>query len=176
MTKLFKKAAIALAAGSMAAAAPASATIFEYEMTNGDILTIDNEAGTGTWKGNGIDVSFSGPELTGFQGGATPNFMFTLANMTGTRTINGTDYTPTTVNGNRTHPWMLKSAGNGSKINLWSWWGDPVVAGDYVKHIGQYTATEVPAPGMLGLFGLALVAFGIGRRNRKPRNLKAATV
>lgn len=166
MGKLHKQAAIALAASSMAFAAPASATIFEYEMTNGDVLTIDTDQQSGTWKGKKIDVAFSDPSLANFQGGAKPSFSYTLANMTGFRNIGGKSFTPTTVNGNRTHPWMLKTASN-NRINLWSWWGDPVVAGDYVKKIGGFTATEVPAPGMLGLFGLALVALGFGRRRRK---------
>lgn len=161
-----KHAAIALAAGSMAATAPASATIFEYEMTNGDVLTIDSDQASGTWKGKNIDVAFSDPSLANFKGGAKPSFSFTLANMTGFRNIRGTAYEPTTVNGNRTHPWMLKTAG-GNRINLWSWWGDPVIAGDYVRKIGGFKATEVPAPGMLALFGLALVALGLGRRRRK---------
>ena len=50
MKSLFKHAAIALAAGGMVAAAPASATIFEYEMSNGDVMTIDNETGQTTQK------------------------------------------------------------------------------------------------------------------------------
>ncbi len=165
MTKLAKTAAIALAAGSMMAAAPASAAIFEYEMTNGDVMTIDTDAKTGTWVGNNIDVAFAGEELGAFQGGENPSFSFTLSEMTGTRNIRGTDYTPTTVNGNRTHPWMLKTNRDG-RINLWSWWGDPVIAGDYVKKVGDYRVIDVPAPGMLGLFGLALVALGLGRRRR----------
>ena len=85
--------------------------------------------------------------------------------MSGTRTIRGRDYTPTRRNGNRFHPWMMKTTGNGS-INLWSWWGSPVIAGDYVRRVDDYRVVDVPAPGMLGLFGLALVALGLGRRRR----------
>lgn len=167
MRKFTKHAAVAIAASTMAVAAPASATIFEYEMTNGDILTIDNEAGTGTWVGNNIDVAFAGSDMIGFQGGSNPSFSFTLTEMTGTRVIGGQEYTPTRTNGSRFHPWMMKSTGNNNnKINLWSWWGDPVVAGDYIKKIGDTRIVDVPAPGMLALLGLALAAIGFGRRRR----------
>ena len=60
---------------------------------------------------------------------------------------------------------MMKTTSSGA-INLWSWWGDPVIAGDYVRRIDDYSVVDVPAPGMLGLFGLALVALGFGRRRR----------
>ena len=43
MKSLTKHAAIALAAGAMVTAAPASATIFEYTFTNGDVMTIEVE-------------------------------------------------------------------------------------------------------------------------------------
>jgi len=146
-------------------AAPASATIFEYEMTDGDIVTINTEAGTGSWKGSDIDTEFTG-DFSGFTGGRNPSFMFTLATLTGTREIGGQIYTPTNQNGGRTHPFMLKSKNNGTKLNLWSWWGDPVVAGDYVRKIAGFRVVDVPAPGMLGLFSLALIALGFGRRRR----------
>ena len=170
MKNALKTAAIAMAATTMVAAAPASAAIFEYEMSDGDILTIDTDNGTGTWIGDDMNVSFEGDDLRSFQGGANPSFSFTLTNMTGTRTIRGVDYTPTRQNGNRFHPWMMKTTNSG-RINLWSWWGDPVVAGDYVRGIRDFRVVDVPAPGVLGLFGLALVALGFGRRRRR---LKAA--
>lgn len=166
MAKMMKKAAIAFAATTMVAAAPASATIYEYEMTNGDILTIDTEKKSGTWKGRKIDVQFAGDDLANFPGGATPTFSHTLTSMTGTRTIWGKDFTPTRINGSRYHDWMMKSASR-NRINLWSWWGDPVIAGDYVKYIAKYRVIEVPAPGMLALFALALAALGVGRRRRR---------
>lgn len=170
MKTMFKTAAIAMAATATLAAAPASATIFEYDMSDGDILTINTDTGTGTWIGDDMNVAFAGDELKSFQGGDNPSFMFTLSSMTGTRTIHGVDYTPTRQNGSRFHPWMLKTASN-NRINLWSWWGNPVVAGDYVRGISDFRVVDVPAPGVLGLFGLALVALGFGRRRRR---IKAA--
>ena len=134
-------------------------------MNDGDIVTINTETGTGSWKGSDIDTEFTG-DFSGFTGGATPSFMFTLTTLTGERIIRGETYTPTNVNGTRTHPFMLKSKHGGTKLNLWSWWGDPVVSGDYVRKIAGYRVVDVPAPGALGLFGLALIALGFGRRRR----------
>lgn len=165
MAKWIKATALALAATGAVAAAPASATIFEYEMTDGDIVTINTENGTGSWVGSDIDTQFTG-DFSGFTGGRNPSFMFTLTTLTGTREIRGQTFTPTNRNGNRTHPFMLKSQNKNRSLNLWSWWGDPVVAGDYVRKIKNFRVVDVPAPGMLGLFALALMALGFGRRRR----------
>ncbi len=163
-------AAIALAASTMAASAPASATIFEYTMTNGDVLAINTANGTGSWTGEAIKTSFTG-DFSSFTGGANPSFKFTLGSLTGTRKINGKTFTPTNVNGSKSHPYMLKTQGQ-NKVNLWAWWTNPhssKIFGDYVKTIGEYKVyppVDVPAPGALGLFGLALIALGFGRRRR----------
>jgi hypothetical protein len=166
-----KNTALAIAAAGMIAAAPASATVFEYTMTNGDIVTIDTANGSGTWKGASIDKTFTG-DFSSFQGGPTPSFMGELSSLTGTRIINGKTVTATTQNGNRFHPFMLKTKDNGMKFNLWAWWGDPVISGDYIQKIGSFKVVppvDVPAPGALGLFGLALVALGFGRRRRREK-------
>ena len=168
MANGIKTAALAVAATGAVLSAPASATIFEYTMNDGDVLQIDTANGTGAWKGDDIDTTFTG-DFSQFQGGRNPSFSFTLASLDGTRIIRGETFTPTNRNGDRTHPFMLKSNNNGHKVNLWSWWGDPVVAGDYIRKIVAYEVTpptEVPAPGVLGLFGLALIALGFGRRRR----------
>lgn len=162
MAKFYKAAAIAIAATTMAAAAPASATIFEYEFTNGDVLTIDTDTASGTWVGDKIDASFTSPDLAGFEGGETPSFMAILSSLDGTRIINGV----ATTDNDTTH--MQKLVFNGTdNVNLWSHWGDPITGGDYVRTISNFSVAEVPAPGMLGLFGLALAALGLGWRRRK---------
>jgi len=165
-----KTAAIALAASSMAAAAPASATIFEYTMNDGDVLTINTAKGKGSWIGDDIKTKFTG-DFSNFKGGANPSFKFTLTSLTGSRDIKGLKFKPTNRNGNRYHPYMLKTQ-NHNKVNLWAWWTNPhssKIYGDYVRKIVGYHVvppTDVPAPGVLGLFALALMALGFGRRRR----------
>lgn len=166
MANWIKTTAIALAASGAVMAAPASATVFEYTMKSGDTLIIDTENGTGSWKGNKIDATFTG-DFSGFQGGANPSFMFTLSSLEGTRIVKGKTVEATNKLGNNVYKQKLKT-GNGNTVNLWTWWGDPVVSGDYVRKIAGFKIIphEVPAPGVLGLFSLALIALGFGRRRR----------
>ena len=168
MASWIKHTALALAVTGAIAATPASATIFEYTMDDGDVLTIDTVNGTGSWVGDDINTSFTG-DFSNFQGGASPSFSFTLSSLTGTRDINGRSAAPTNRRGNLTHPFMLLTQGN-DNVNLWSWWGNPVTGGDYVRRIAHYSATpptHVPAPGVLGLLAMALIALGFGRRRRR---------
>ena len=88
--------------------------------------------------------------------------MATLTSITGTRIINGQTVD---ISANPRHPEMLKTKEGGTKWNLWANWGDPIIGGDFIRKNTGYT--EVPAPGMLDLFGLALAAIGLGRRRRK---------
>ncbi len=164
MARHTKSVAAAIALATLTAGAPASATIFQYDMTNGDVLTIDTEAQSGSWKGAGIDATFTSPDFANFQGGENPRFAATLTSLDGTRIINGVAYTDNPKNINTTHPQKLYARGN--DFNLWAWWGDPIRGGDYIKKIGGFTATEVPAPSMLALLAIALAALGFGRRRR----------
>ncbi len=155
-----------IAAGTMTIAAPASATIFEYGFNNGDVLTINTETQSATWVGATIDTSMTSPDFANFTGGANPNFMATLTSLDGTRIINGVTYTDNPLYIDTTHPQKLIGTGN-SVFNLWAWWGDPIKGGDYKRGISSYSATEVPAPGMLGLFGLGLAALGFRTARRR---------
>ena len=141
---------------------PASAALFTYNQTNGDVLTIDNQSGIGTLKGANINTTFTSDDFKTFQGGAKPSgLMFILATLDGTRTVGGVAYAD---NPSHTQKLLFESRG---RVNLWSYWGNPVVAGDYITTIGSYTPpTPVPAPGILGLFGLGLAGLAFGRRRK----------
>lgn len=146
---------------------PASAALFTYSTTSGT-LTIDNVSGIGTLKDAAVNATFTSPDFLGFQGGTQPatttNLTFVLTALTGTRIINGVSYTP-----NPQHQQVLKLYTTNA-INLWSNWGNPAVGGDYVTYITGYTppkpGTPVPAPGILGLFGLGMVGLAFGRRRK----------
>lgn len=170
MKNIFKKSMIVAACGSVALAvsSPASAALYTYTQTNGDILTIDSTSNSGSLKGSNIDVTFTSSAFANFNGGANPSGMFNLDTLEGTRTVRGTAYTD-----NPSHQQVLKFLNGGTKVNLWSWWGNPIVAGDYITYVADYTppstssgGTPVPAPGILGLLALALAGLGFSRRRR----------
>ena len=163
MNTFTKTAAIAIAAGSLSAAAPASAAIFEYHLEGGGnhVLTINTDTQTGSLTGNVVNATFASPDFADFEGGETPELAAMLTEISGTRLVRGN---LVEVSSNPRHPEKLLAEQNGTRWNLWANWGDPIVAGDFRRDIGSFTA--VPAPGMLGLFGLALIAMGFGRRRR----------
>lgn len=164
MRTLKLAAAGAAAMATFALAAPANATIYEYSMTDGGLLTIDTEAQSGSWVNTDINTVFTSPDFANFTGGTNPTFTATLTSLDGTRIVNGQTLTDNPLNIDTTHPQVLKSYSG--KFNLWAWWGDPITAGDYIRTIGSVKVTEVPAPGMFGLFAMALALLGFGRFRR----------
>lgn len=168
MNKIIKK-AILIAACSSAVftfASPATAAIWRYEMTNGDVLHINTDTQKGWLFGDTIEAYFNTPEFANFQGGATPTGMYTLAHLGGYRIVDGVKAFQ-----NPSHEQILKFMPDGV-VNLWSFWGDPVVAKDYLTTISSSSTSsstggsQVPAPGVLGLFGLGLAGLGFARRRK----------
>ena len=178
-----KKIAMALiAASTLALAAPASASIYTYTQSNGAVLTINTQTGTGTLIGNDINSTFTSSDFTSFTGGPNPTGSFNLDSLDGYRVIGGRRHYD-----NPAHQQKLIISASG-RTNLWSYWGNSPRYGDYISHISGYTpptptgssgssggstgggstgGTDVPAPGMLVLFGLGAGAVALRRRRKK---------
>lgn len=165
-----------LAAVAASATVPASATVYNYTMSNGDVLSINSGTATGTWKGALIDTSFASPQFASFTGGQSlSHYMADLNSISGYITINGKNesfsLTPS-------HPPMLIL--DGAKATLWATWGTPPVGGDYIRTIDGYTTstssggTDVPAPAMPIALGLGAVALAWRGRRVKARPLAMA--
>jgi hypothetical protein len=94
-----------------------------------------------------------------------------LSSLDGTRLINGNWVTDNPLNVNTTHPQKLII--QGANVNLWAWWGNPIIGGDYLTTIKSYSVnstsggTPVPEPGMLGLFAAGLAGLAFARRKRR---------
>ncbi|MGB7374821.1 PEP-CTERM sorting domain-containing protein [Pontixanthobacter sp.] len=170
--KTLKKACIAAGLAIATVAAPASAAIFEYTMTNGDILTINTDTSSATFVGKRINATMTSAGFASFTGGATPSFNYVLDTLDGTRLIRGKRETDNPLYKDTTHPQVLKTM-SGNRINLWAWWGDPITGGDYVKTIKSYSA-QVPEPGALGLMALGLGGMAFARRRRRKQAPVAA--
>lgn len=172
--KSYKKALIATGLMAAIVSAPASAAIYEYTMTNGDVLTINTDTSSATFVGTKINASMTSSSFANFQGGATPTFSYVLDSLDGTRLINGQNVTDNPLHSTTTHPQKLIAYGpsRNNKVNLWAWWGNPIIGGDYITYIKSYTA-QVPAPGALGLMALGLGGLAFTRRRKKQAKLAA---
>lgn len=91
--------ASAALAASIAASAPASAAVYNYNTYIGNgigraTLTIDTIAGTASYKGGNIDVTMTGNSIKNFQGGTRPDYKyFRVDDIQGTFTRYGRTYT-----------------------------------------------------------------------------------
>ena len=167
-----KQAAFAASLMAAAVATPASAAIYEYTMTNGSVLSINTDTSSATFTGTDINTTMTSASFATFTGGAMPVFSYVLDSLDGTRLINGRLVTDNPLYVDTTHPQKLIFERTGD-VNLWAWWGDPIIGGDYITHIASYRA-DVPEPGALGLMALGLGGVAIARRRR--RKTKAAAV
>lgn len=165
-------------------AVPAHATIYTYRQSNDNVLTINTATGTGTLVGTSVNLSFTSAAFRTFTGGAAPSGTFTIDSIQGTRTVNGVTSNAVDVNTDR-----LTFQTNGS-TSIWFQTVDPNgrrIGNDVTSRTVQFVPppptgstggstgggstgggpTDVPAPGMLALFGLGAAAVAIGRRRRK---------
>lgn len=172
MNKILAAAAAAFAA--VATATPASAAIYTYTMTNNSVLSINSDTKSATFKGSDIDVSMTSAAFATFPGGALPFFTAVLSSLDGTRLINGKQVTDNPKDANTTHPQKLII--EGKNVNLWAWWGNPIIGGDYLTKIKSYSVnstsstsggTSVPEPGMLGLMAAGVAGLAFARRKRR---------
>lgn len=148
---------------------PASAVVYRYRMTNGDLLTIDTIKQMATFSGQTIKATLHSPDFANFQGGKNPHFTAILTGLGGKQFINGKWVTDNPKNATTTHP--QKIIFDGSTVNLWAWWGNPIVGGDYITTIKSYRAVPEPGVALLLLGGLGGLALARRRRGQAQPNM-----
>ena len=166
---MVKKSLIGLAAfACLMSTNAASAAVYNYTMSNGDVLAINSDTGSATFTGSQINASMTSTAFNTFVGGMSPTFTAVLGALDGTRLINGAWVTDNPLYSTTTHPQKLIMSGTG--VNLWAWWGNPIIGGDYLTTITSYSvtpSTAVPEPGVAGLFAAALGWLAFTRRRRR---------
>jgi hypothetical protein len=169
MAKISLKALMVVA--GLALANPASAAVYNYTMTNGDVLAINSTTQSATFTGATINASMTSAAFATFAGGAAPTFTAVLNSLDGTRLIGGNWVTDNPLNSTTTHPQKLIMSGAGTNaINLWAWWGNPIIGGDYLTTIKSYSVdpgNPVPEPEMLGMLAASLGGLALVRRRRR---------
>jgi len=163
-------------AATAAAASPASAAIYNYDayINNGigtANVTVDSTAGTATYSGRNIDLTVTSDKLKSFSG-ATNRSTYLASDISGTFTRYGRTYNAY----QSTTPKYTQIALGGNSNFLWTYgrdrWGrtfdfDGKGTLKYTGSTGGSTGgTPVPAPGVLGLFGLGLAGLAFGRRRK----------
>jgi hypothetical protein len=165
--------ATAAAFAAVSTAMPASAAVYTYTMTNLSVLSINSDTQSATFKGPDLDTSMTSAAFATFPGGAMPVFTAVLSSLDGTRLINGNWVTDNPLNVNTTHPQKLII--QGANVNLWAWWGNPIIGGDYLTTIKSYSVTPspVPEPGMMGILAVGLTGLAFARRKRRQPTIAA---
>lgn len=163
--------ATAAAFAAVSTAMPASAAVYTYTMTNLSVLSINSDTQSATFKGSDIDASMTSAAFATFPGGAMPVFTAVLSSLDGTRLIGGKWVTDNEYGKDTIHPQKLII--QGANVNLWAWWGNPIIGGDYLTTIKSYSVTPspVPEPGMMGILAVGLTGLAFARRKRRQPNM-----
>ena len=162
-------------------ASPASATVYQYTVHSGEVLTINTSTQIGRLVGNGASLTFSSASFANFTGGAKPNFSGTFSSVSGSLWWPGGVANITTVgtprfefnpNSGPAGSWILRDVrttflNSDAQFNITSYVVNPPQP--------DPQPVTVPEPAMLGLFGAGAVMVMMGRRRRSVAKSVAGT-